>query len=232
MEPYQYSPLREDRNEIRLMRLLPGPVSADIEIEIFHTERSARYEALSYVWGSPERTDVALVSKPAIIAKSLSQLFATLTTGSGPRTALGITRNLAVALHHLRNSEKPRVLWIDAICINQDDLIERSAEVLEMGSIYAHAKEVIVWLGPSSDDSRLAIKTLSKLAEGIERHPENLIYNSFSPKPNSWAEFLFGNSEALAANSPSWFAIKDLLHREWFSRLWVYQEALQPKLQQ
>ena len=144
MEPYRYSALRKDRNIIRLVRLLPGPVSADLEIEIFHTKKPAKYEALSYVWGPPERTDIALVSKPAISPKPLSQLFARLRTGSKPRATLGITHNLAVALHHLRHSKKSRVLWIDAICINQDDLVERSAEVLEMGSIYGHAKEVIV----------------------------------------------------------------------------------------
>ncbi len=199
-------------------------MSADIEIEIFHTERSAEYEALSYVWGPPERSDIALVSKPAISPKPLSQLFARLRTGARPRTTLGITHNLAVALHHLRHSKKPRVLWIDAICIDQDDTAERSAEVLEMGSIYSHANRVTVWLGPSSEDSRLAINTLSRLAEGI-------YYNSSKGSTeyyhHGWAYVLLKkNSEALVSNASSWFAIKDLLRRECFSRLWVYQEIL------
>jgi hypothetical protein len=226
MEPYKYSPLRKDRSRIRLVRLLPGPVSADLEIEIFHAKTSAKYEALSYVWGPPERTDIVHVSKPARSPKPLSQLFARMRTGSRPRTTLGITHNLAVALHHLRHPEKSRVLWIDAICINQDDLVERSAEVLEMGSIYGHAKEVIVWLGPSSEDSRLAIETLSKLAEGRVFDSEKC---SFYSNSDSWAAFLRDNPEALVSNALSWFAIKDLLHREWFSRLWVYQEIMLAK---
>jgi hypothetical protein len=223
MEPYKYSPLRKDRSRIRLVRLLPGPVSADLEIEIFHAKTSAKYEALSYVWGPPERTDIALVSKPAISPKPLSQLFARLRTGSRERTTLGITHNLAVALHHLRRPKKSRVLWIDAICINQDDLVERRAEVLEMGSIYGHAKEVIVWLGPSSEDSRLAIETLSKLAEGrvLDSEGDPLYF-----EPDSWAAFLKETPEALVSNALSWFAIKNLLRREWFSRLWVYQEIM------
>jgi hypothetical protein len=71
MSQYQYSPLPKDRDELRLVRLLPGPISAEVEIKIFHAPRSSKYEALSYLWGPPERTDVALVRKPV---KALSKL--------------------------------------------------------------------------------------------------------------------------------------------------------------
>jgi Heterokaryon incompatibility protein (HET) len=211
MNPYQYSPLRKDRDEFRLIRLVPGPTSAEIEIEIFHAPRSSSYEALSYVWGPPERTHVALVHGP-VTKRNEDPSF---------RTTIGITHSLAVAFSHLRDPTKPRVLWIDAICINQDDSAERSAEVLEMGSIYSRARQVIVWLGPSSANSRLAIETLSRLAEGIIDHKEN---RSVELKADSWTAFLHSNSEALTSNASSWFAIRDLLRRKWFSRLWVFQE--------
>jgi hypothetical protein len=63
MAQCQYSPLQAGGGEIRLIRLLPGLASADIEIEIYHKEMSSNptYEALSYVWGSPELTDVVSV---------------------------------------------------------------------------------------------------------------------------------------------------------------------------
>ncbi|KAH8792160.1 heterokaryon incompatibility protein-domain-containing protein [Hyaloscypha sp. PMI_1271] len=175
MSQYQYSPLRKDRDELRLIRLLPGPISAEVEIEIFHAQRSSKYEALSYVWGPPERTDVALVRKPV---KALSKLVRYVNRSkrrehSEPSATIGITDNLAVALRHLRDPNKSRILWVDAICINQDDLAERSAEVLEMGSIYSRAEQVVVWLGPSSKDSRLAVETLKKLGDGIRYHVDD-----------------------------------------------------------
>jgi len=223
MSQYQYSPLRKDRDELRLIRLLPGPISAEVEIEIFHAPRSSKYEALSYVWGPPERTDVALVRKPV---KALSKLVRHVNRSkrrehSKPSATIGITDNLAVALRHLRDPIKSRILWVDAICINQDDLAERSAEVLEMGSIYSRAEQVVVWLGPSSKDSRLAVETLKKLGDGIRCHVDD---HTISYKTGSWAMRLESDSEALKFNQPSWFAIRDLLRREWFSRVWVFQE--------
>jgi hypothetical protein len=59
-------------------------------------------------------------------------------------------------------------MWIDAICINQDDLPERSREAIKMGLVYNNAKQVLVWLGPSSENSSLALETLYKLSEGID----------------------------------------------------------------
>ena len=60
---------------------------------------------------------------------------------------LTVGKNLFAALFHLRDSEKSRWLWIDAICINQAELSERNHQVALMRNIYTYAKRVIVWLG-------------------------------------------------------------------------------------
>jgi hypothetical protein len=175
MNPYRYSPLPPDGDEIRLLRLLPGTSSADIEIEIFHVKASSNpvYEALSYVWGPPERCNNVLVCKGATSLSNLTEIvdnlnLDTLQTDSSPPCLLPITKNLSVALHHLKLSSEPRTMWIDAICINQDDLPERSREAIKMGLVYNNAKQVLVWLGPSSENSSLALETLYKLSEGID----------------------------------------------------------------
>jgi hypothetical protein len=231
MNPYRYSPLPLDGDEIRLLRLLPGPASAGIEIEIFHVKASTNtvYDALSYVWGPPERCDHVLVReaatpRPSVLnsVRRFNRLYLRIPkTDSHSRSILPITNNLSIALHHLKHPSEPKTLWIDAICINQDDLSERSKEVINMGSIYSNAKQVLVWLGPSSDNSSLALETLYKLSEGIDF---NKMEYRMDYKPGGWAVQIEYNSEPLKSYAQNWAAIQDLLRREWFSRLWVFQE--------
>ncbi|KAE9367276.1 HET-domain-containing protein, partial [Stipitochalara longipes BDJ] len=87
------------------------------------------YEALSYTWGKPE--DVKEIELNGYPVK--------------------IRENLWSALVNLRDAREERVLWVDAICINQPDVDERNRQVQLMAHIYSRAKEVIVWLGTLDD---------------------------------------------------------------------------------
>ncbi|CZR66833.1 uncharacterized protein PAC_16734 [Phialocephala subalpina] len=227
MEKYQYTPLPPDRSEIRLVRLQPGLPGSDVQIEILHAQLSTNpdYEALSYAWGYPDPTETIYVRKAS---HKLGRLF----NPSKPQktrkrhkrsSTLGIAENLFAALQHLRCPAEPRTLWIDAICINQGDMDERSSEVVEMGSIYNNAREVIVWLGPSSPNSDLALQTLKLIGEGNTYDPDEMTNKT---KPGSWPNTLGNNTEVLISHKESWFAVKDILTREWFSRLWVFQEIV------
>jgi Heterokaryon incompatibility protein (HET) len=71
-----------------------------------------------------------------------------------------VTSSVALALRSLRGTLRNRILWIDAICINQADLCERSQQVLHMCAIYSQASTVIVWLGPEDESSAVAILDL------------------------------------------------------------------------
>ena len=93
-----------------------------------------------------------------------------------------ITDNLAKALRRLRRLNEIRVLWIDALCINQDDMTERSQQVQMMGSIYSRANRVLVWLGDCNEPKEVMLQTYlfqtdvgSAVHHGhnqlIERHP-------------------------------------------------------------
>ncbi|PMD26839.1 hypothetical protein NA56DRAFT_562728 [Hyaloscypha hepaticicola] len=146
--PYTYQSLSKDPDEIRLLWLMPSSTSGGLEIEIINVSFSAppAYEALSYAWGSSERPYRATPAQSSYLA---------------------ISHNLSIALQHITLSEQPRCLWIDAICINQDDIPERSEQVKKMASIYSRAQQVILWLGEESDQSTLAFKTLSKLGDGV-----------------------------------------------------------------
>ncbi len=114
-------------------------------------------------------------------------------------------------------------MWIDALCINQDDLAERSAEVLGMDLIYSNAVEVFVWLGPKSENSGLSIETLNRIGKDVHYSAKRRDFRYRTER--SWAERLVDDTDALKSNSPGWIAIRDLLHRDWFIRLWVFQET-------
>ena len=115
--PYKYSPLKGQ--QIRLLTLLPGKLNSPIRVRLHTTILSKNdvpvYEALSYAWGS---------------ADGPINLFVDISTQSDQ--SLPLTQNLECALQHLWYIDKPRVLWIDAICVNQQDLSERSKQVARM----------------------------------------------------------------------------------------------------
>ena len=129
--PYQYGALGRI-DSIRLLKLKPASSSdATLSCELSESNLSAapEYEALSYVWGKdeyPQRIEL-------------------------PSGCLKITESLASALRTLRSSDKPRQLWVDAVCINQCDHVEKAHQVAQMAKIYRKAARVLAWLGESSD---------------------------------------------------------------------------------
>jgi hypothetical protein len=102
-----------NHDDIRFVILHPGAFSSPIQINITQT-----YEALSYTWGDPKTL------RPVAIRGQ-------------KRCSLYITENLEAALRHLRYTDKIRVLWVDALSINQNDLKERSLQVMRMGEIFS-----------------------------------------------------------------------------------------------
>jgi hypothetical protein len=82
---------------------------------------------------------------------------------SRTRKHLGIAQNLEAALLYLRQEHEPRRLWIDAICVDQKNLTERSCQVQRMSDIYKLAERVVVWLGPEESDSSRAMSILQDL---------------------------------------------------------------------
>jgi hypothetical protein len=144
----EYQPLDFATFEIRLLTILDGEVADKvsggdvrpfIRCSLHHTRliEPPQYRALSYCWGDP------LVTKPIIVNGCVMQ----------------VTANLEAALRELK-AQQLKVLWVDALCINQSDTVERGIQVTRMGHIYSRAYEVIAWLGVEADDSRSAFHIL------------------------------------------------------------------------
>ncbi|KAI1309263.1 HET-domain-containing protein [Xylaria venustula] len=173
------------------------------------------YEALSYAWGSPEKGEMIEIEVSMIMDENMSRNISAC-------RHLPITRNLAIALRHVRLRDRPRTLWIDAICIDQSNIQERSAQVQRMGEIFSSARDVVAWLGPSFTSSRLALNTLRRIGEQLEL--SNTTFHNF-PAPH-W----FGHDGQVAlAQLPSMDeldAIAQLCKVPYMSRLWVVQELV------
>jgi hypothetical protein len=208
MLPYLYSSIFE--SQLRILTLLPGKFEESLRgsftvRQFLPTNRQIpKYDALSYVWG-----DQAELEPIAILQDSQWK-------------EKPIGASLAIALRHLRLWNEPREIWCDSLCINQDDLIERAAQVLRMGEIYQEAGRVIIWLGPEADDSSVAIGVLDYIGSNVRFDPAKY---ELSPLPGAEQEFEDPTS-SLSYTEREWLTIKKLFARSWFKRLWVRQEIV------
>ena len=210
---YRYPLLLDVPDAIRLVVLLPA---IDKRVDINCILCNARlgdnldYEALSYVWGDPHVTKQIILSDRKFEA----------------------TLNLEAALRRLRHPHNPRVLWIDALCIDQGNVSERTSQVQQMGAIYRHARQVVVWLGPETNTSLRAFGTLDLIVSILRKKSwESLPYD---PKTPSWIDQDQVKVDHQMSIYRSFFenfqwelgmeAIEKLFRRPWWQRVWVIQE--------
>lgn len=127
------APLDGTNNEIRLLLIHSGGGDELIKCTMLRASLEAtyipvRFNAISYVWGNPMDTTTISVDGQVTVVR----------------------KNVEGVLRHLINSQtaelKSLPVWIDALCINQDDVLERNQQVNIMADIYRHAESVIVWL--------------------------------------------------------------------------------------
>jgi hypothetical protein len=183
MSQYCYSPLSRGANNIRLLRLMPykyeGGERTKLQCELFEYSLqdlgkwTHLYEALSYTWGTEEKPCSITIQKQN----------------------LDVTTNLYAALLHLRDRSLERIIWVDAICINQKNPEEQGQQVQLMAMIYSKAHRVIVWLGETADGVEGALEDIQHAANEESTECSNKKMNQK--------------------------AIVNLLQRPWFRRIWV-----------
>jgi hypothetical protein len=202
---YQYSPLSQARREIRLLHLIPGKpfarIAVALETVVLKGLGNPYYEALSYTWGSAKNPAEILVERSF-------------------RRTIKVTRNLYEALQHLRREDQTRTMWVDAVCINQTDLEERSQQVAIMTEIYKSASQVLVWLGPEADNSDVAFRCLYTLNQHLAVTNDDRVISTDGDK--IWAD----PTVPLPFQEHEKVALAKLLARPWVSRVWVHQEAI------
>ncbi|OTB18706.1 hypothetical protein K445DRAFT_19310 [Daldinia sp. EC12] len=178
--PYKYRPLSLSAHT-RVLELQPSldqsaPICCSLfEVNLDH-EGQAEYDALSYTWGAPSFTEEVFID----------------------RSYLMITPNLFYALRRFRMPTETRMIWVDAICINQEDDKEKARQIPFMRQIYRSASSVLVWLG--IDES--GFESLRRL-------------HHYAKRPQSSASTVDVNRE-----------LNCITKLPWFHRRWIIQEVV------
>ncbi|TFB00853.1 hypothetical protein CCMA1212_007545 [Trichoderma ghanense] len=187
--------------------------------------RSVKYQALSYTWGLPVFSHALHVvgdgNMDASPEKLVSEPFI---------SVIRITENLYAALRSLRKPDQTLVLWVDAVCIDQQNITERNSQVAHFPKTYAGAESVLVWLGPDdvSSHGRLCLKFFADLAALILDDPASESGDDY----RSWRKRFKINQAAsafLGSDNSQSRPIASLLERSWFKRRWIIQEVVLAK---
>ncbi|KAK2599717.1 hypothetical protein N8I77_011449 [Diaporthe amygdali] len=197
--------LDSSKKQIRLLQIIPleadhDPKDETVRCRMFKTylnDFDPLFNALSYTWGSPDEQTNIVVND----------------------TTVSVTTNLESALRHLRdyhlNTTCGFPLWVDAICINQDDTEEQNSQVEMMGQIYEGAARVLPWLGEGNVDTDWLLPLLRDVDFCAEAAQQAKQVDGPAPGP------LIIRAVAISMD--------DLCRRSWWSRLWVVQEIMLAK---
>ncbi|KAF2168322.1 hypothetical protein M409DRAFT_21759 [Zasmidium cellare ATCC 36951] len=189
---YKATPLIAAKRQIRLLEVQPGafdePLRCSLRIATLGTFRRPRYETISYCWGdSTRQTPIAVDG-----------------------TAINVPQSSSDAIRRARVAERPRTIWIDAVCINQTDLEEKTSQVGMMGTVYQRSIGNLVYLG-----------------EDVDRVAPAVVETFRHAKP-----FYENGADVFEVAAEESFLTKDGMDRvgnvfalPWFTRLWVVQEA-------
>ncbi|KAK3114511.1 hypothetical protein LTR53_007115 [Teratosphaeriaceae sp. CCFEE 6253] len=176
--------------------------------EVAFDESIVKYETLSYSWGTAaEKRTIACNGQ-----------------------TLEITGTLHYALLTLKHPDTSRLIWIDQICINQHDNKEKTGQVAMMRDIYARSSLTIAWLGEANAETNVALKAAHRIAlAGTSSAFAEAMRGRFNGNASDQLRKLlverkggWGKAEPTQSEHA---AISVLLHRPWFTRMWVIQEV-------
>ncbi|KAJ8127535.1 hypothetical protein O1611_g6102 [Lasiodiplodia mahajangana] len=194
--------------KIRLLHVLPGYALIKCKIFRISLHKKPDYETLSYCWGTLDRKEEILINNKSF----------------------PITRNLYDALERLRFTDKPRTLWIDAICINQDSLDEKKFFVPLMKEIYQSSRRTIIWLGEHNSLTEGALEILEFMASKYDELRRGFLSSAYWKKAkrgqknqkSTWLTELRDQHDKYNAIR----ALDSLFRRPWFERTWTIQELV------
>lgn len=241
MAPYQYQPLSSPATQIRLLELLPGRGTIRCRLRITELEQAEyTYEPISYCWKSHTRDSWwGCTYKVKEKQKTLRILVdgADLYVGESLHAALARMRPAAAGAG-------TRLLWADAVCINQADDAEKGAQVTLMGRIYEGGARTLAWLGEAD---RRTGRAFRYIREAARHSSENVVGTSSwaegQPGQEWWApgggggappaapdrsararRGLFRGLRASPGRARLRASLESIVNRPYFRRAWIVQE--------
>lgn len=195
----EYRQLDFSNYETRFLRILePGPSNHSIRAELVTASltKAPEYSAMSYTWGNEPFTGIIEIDGRDV----------------------PVARNVEAALKEL-SLPRGSLIWIDALCINQWDLYEKSYQVGFMGEVYARADTVIVWLGMANEDTEQAMLLLNRTAQALGETSDG------SSETSDLGQRCLKNAIRTSMNPTGALrGLKDLLTRPFWERVWIIQE--------
>lgn len=248
---YQYEPLPSPTC-IRLLEIIPSGNDAIVRcsLKAFELDTAPSFKALSYTWGRSSTTINALETELSheshawirqAIESSTSERIASETRKHSiicDGRLLKVTSNLRDALRMLGKAlnmpkmpKTPSYYWIDALCMNQNDINERNAQVARMSDVFRRADGVVVWfailplvcmpvsnihrLGREDEFTKDAITTMQKISAIPEQDWPKYPYTSFYEPRESRLGY------DINVTFHNWLGFIALINRPWFKRAWV-----------
>jgi hypothetical protein len=212
-----YQPLDPIKQEIRLLELLPAPnngqIQASCQLSSVSLLEKRPFTALSYVWGDALATETILLNG----------------------IKWQVTKNLAAALKYFtqirsRFQDGFR-LWVDAVCINQVDTLERNQQVSLMKDLYSSADYVFSWLGADPCITK-AFKTLRIVYLEVQNANGNVEtlgnLDWLQRYPELYAQNMQLDEQTLIPNK-HWTSLRDFVDLTYWSRMWIFQEVVLSK---
>jgi len=195
---YSYTPLHTG-DEIGLLLLRGSFWGPELHGKLVHanTHKLPQYECISHRWSDSTETKTMVLNG----------------------RSLKISTSVYNILRHRRATFATRLIWIDSVCINQDDSMEKSHQVRKMQTIYAKATRVTVCLGDSPDAhlARGLIQTLFSHITLFDRKEWSQVILEL---------YIRSQEQNDGAPPPEWMALRKLLRHTWFERCWVIQEVV------
>ena len=244
-----------DEQEIRLLYIMPSddPTST-IEMVMAHCNlgKHPPYEALSYTGGNPFSSPPPSPNPSKKSKHHTEDPWEKKTNVLVNDIPFPVKKNLMDALQRFRITHANKAMWIDSICINEADPVERGEQVRLMGDVYGAAEDVPIWLGETEPGVRTALRLITniikaftewydreysldfqkqweKIIRRAETTPDALDQSFFwdwlqSPKCQPFFENIDLNALVIRTDYMAWDFLRDLLMRRWFDRVWTWQE--------